>query len=166
MILLVEGPDGSGKSTTINKLLEFFDNADVFTGVPRDWPMQQDYWDSLIYNINTEKRIAIIDRCFISELVYRTIKDDKFNNISISDVLALLSKRYVKVLYCHTANSYKFAKERGETYVKDIKEATEIENMYKYLMKLFKRFNVCKIIEYDWQIDDFNELLKEIKNGN
>lgn len=166
MILLIEGPDGTGKSTLIRKLLERLNNARQFTGVPSDWPMQKEYWDSFMYNVNDEQTIAIIDRCFISELVYRSIKNDKPCNISASEALELLNKSYVKIIYCHTDNAYEFAKLRGEDYVKTSEEANEIENMYKYLMLLFKKFNVAKIIEFDWQKDDLKTLINEIKNGN
>ena len=166
MVLLIEGADGTGKSTLIKNLVEQLDNARQFACVPRGWPMQKDYWDSLMYNINSERNIAIIDRCFISELVYRSIKNDKLRNISLSDVLELLNKSYVKIIYCHTDDAYKFAKLRGEDYIKTLEEASEIENMYKYLMLLFKNFSNAKIIEFDWQKDELKTLIKEIKNGN
>lgn len=163
MIILVEGPDGSGKSTLIKNLLEQLNNAKQFACVPRDWPIQKDSWNLLMYNISNEQNIAIIDRCFISELVYRCIKNDELCNISLIDALELLNKPHVKTIYCHTNNAYTFAKLRGENYVKTVEEASEIENMYKYLMLLFKRFTAAKIIEFDWQKDDLQTLIKEIK---
>jgi hypothetical protein len=141
-------------------------NTKQVTCVPRDWPMQKDYWDSLMYNINNARKVAIIDRCFVSELVYRCIKNDKHRNISLKDALELLDKPYIKIIYCHTDNAYEFAKLRGEDYIETSEEAAEIENLYKYLMLLFKKFNVAKIIEFDWQKDDLKTLINEIRNGN
>jgi thymidylate kinase len=163
MILLVEGPDGTGKSTLIDELVKNH-NFVKQTGVPRDWFEQYENWRDFYAHCFTYFKDIVVDRCFISELVYRIVKKDYEPNITLYAVIALLEQSNIKVIYCNTDNAYEFAKSRGESYVTSQDEFNEISTRYKHLFELLETFTEAKIYRYDWQFETVNDLVNKLKN--
>lgn len=160
MIILVEGPDGTGKSTLIKDLVENH-NFIKQTGVPRDWFEQYMNWRDFYEHCFMKD--VVVDRCFISELVYRIVKKDYKPNITLSQVTLLLEQANVKIIYCNTDNAYEFAKSRGESYVTSQNEFDEICVRYEHLFELLETFTGSKIYRYDWQRETAADLVTRLK---
>lgn len=161
MLVIVEGPDGSGKSTLIKQLCEKY-NFEELKGIPREYPDQASFWAKLMQSCTCCKsRTYIVDRCFISELVYRCVKQDLYPNIELNRVCELLWTYRPIYVFCMTKNSYKYATERGEDYV-DEKEHARIVEYYDMLYHLFDKFTHTRMVKYDFTKDTVDSLREEL----
>ena len=71
--IIVEGPDGAGKTTLINKLLKVHSSTEyIHFGVPEDYTLQFDMYRLAIAK-NYSKDIVIFDRSWYSDQVYAPI---------------------------------------------------------------------------------------------
>lgn len=167
MIVLVEGPDGAGKTTLINDLVNYSKYKTIkcisTTGVPRDWPDQYRLWYELFTSMNTivKDRIYLIDRCFLSEIIYRTVMSDKKPNIRLSDLTKLLEKADA-IIYCNHDKAYDFAKKRGETYVTNETMHKQISHGYDIMMKVIDNFTNVEIINYDLTYKSIVDVYEEL----
>ena len=82
MLIVIEGPDGSGKTTLLKQL----NNKGIITlpAIPREHHLQYEMFK--MYAINSVDKIYCIDRCFITEWIYRCVKNDNIPNITLEDI--------------------------------------------------------------------------------
>lgn len=158
MIILLEGVDGSGKTTLYRELQKEF-NYNFIKGLPRDDNGHYLWWKKKIES----PYIYFIDRGFISEWVYRPIKDDAEPNISLEEIGNLCSRNLL-VLWCNNKNGYKNILERGDDYINNKKEYDMIVNRYIQVITTINWFTNSCIYEYDYEKDSLEELLKYIKD--
>lgn len=164
MLILVEGADGTGKSTLINQLkhiekMLFISGKDV----PRDFPGQSDIWHWESMNALTNKSKVLFDRSYLSELVYRSVLKDKKPTISLQDIIHLL--QYVgTIIYCKTNNSFDLAQKRGEDYITSERVHNKIVKMYDNVIDIIKTFNLCNVIEYDFSKENVEDVINKINN--
>ena len=157
MIVFVEGVDGSGKSTLINQLSEYFTTVRV----PKNQKDQLRIWLNLIDMSKTYD--IITDRCPISDYVYR-MADGGNSEFTMMELLSIIHAG--TVIWCKSSDSFEDSIKRGEDYVKTRLFHNTVSDCYNYLMKILKQEGV-KVIEYCWQFHDFNDLLKEVRlNGS
>lgn len=137
MIIIIEGPDGSGKTTLANYLSKT-------TGYPikhRSKPntpeekaaMMQSYIDDIRSNDN-----IIWDRCFYSEMVYGPVMRDQ-SYISLEQMWQLekeLLDQGVLVIYCtdDTLTLWERCTARGETYITSVEQMAALKDKYDLLM--------------------------------
>ena len=144
MIVIVEGADGSGKSTLVEQLQKI--GFEYITAIPRNYPFQYEMYKTMFKAFSFNGDDAVFDRGFISELVYRCVKNDADSNITLEDVGNLLNEYEITVVYCSTENSYNFAKSRGEDYVKTQDEHAELCKTYDVIMKLINNDMYCLLM--------------------
>ena len=157
MIILLEGPDGAGKSTLYERLQHDFD-GEFIKGIWYTRANQYDWWKAHM----TSDTVYFIDRGFISELVYRPIKRDRKANISLREIGSLCTDDLF-VVYCTNKNAYDKMLERGDNYITSSAEHESITVRYTEVMNTIEMFTNSQIFNYDYEYTDYNTLLNAIK---
>ncbi len=153
MLILLEGADGSGKTTLCKQLKEFGFNVEPT--VSRSETNQYEQWIKLI-----NKGDAIIDRSFITDLVYRSVDDEKAGNITLEQMCYLL--KYCKIILCDTDSAFEDSMKRGENNITDKETATKIKDAYKLILTMLGKFTKAEVFTYNWKKQKFNEVIKFI----
>lgn len=161
MLIILEGPDGSGKSTLCKSLCENLNFKNVVPPI-RTIGNQYNIWYNLIYGLCISDEYYVMDRCFLSELIYRSIKKDFSANISFTDISELLklfgSNSRLHLVFCENNNAYNFAMNRGEDYVTNKGQHQDITNAYKFLKNVLTVFTTISIITYDFEKDNVDKI--------
>lgn len=157
MLILVEGADGSGKTTLVNQLSEYFTTTRVSRNLNKD-DLCNFYW-SLGYLDN-----IVLDRSFITDVVYRLALDDGIgtDGLSMEEISDIL--RNCIVVYCKTVTQFDDAKARGEDNITDLKTAQTISRYYDAVMKFINTRTSTHVIKYDWHLDRPDDLVSTIKD--
>ena len=151
MIIYLEGPDGSGKSTLSDALTDEL--------ITRDMPVMQikdgkcgvdthpkspfrntpDQLISALAQLAYSDMIYVLDRGPISDVIYRHFDDYKpvLNEGQVVDLLSLL-KDNVKVIFCDNDIAEQKMLERGDDNPIAIEKHKEITNCYRNFMKSIK----------------------------
>lgn len=122
MIIIIEGPDGSGKTTLAEKLSRQTGFPVIHRTQPKSDEEKAKMMDSYLEVIKNGKN-AIFDRCWYSEMAYGPIMRDA-SVISYPDMYRLeeqLAKRGALIIYC-TDNPFvlwRRCTKRGEDYITD-----------------------------------------------
>jgi thymidylate kinase len=138
MIFIVEGIDGTGKTTLANRLAESFAMTIKHRSNPKNEEERQAMYQSYKDDINAHHNV-IWDRAFYSEMVYGPIKRDQ-SYISIEQMHEYEEMLYrvgALIIYCtcdpHLA--YAVAMKRGEQYIKSESEFMLLHQAYEDLMR-------------------------------
>lgn len=166
MLIIVEGPDGSGKTTLVNKIVEK-KLAKKIHGTHRNMPNQYILWWTLIDECKDVKNTNyIIDRCFISDWAYRVAVGDDEPYMTLKEMTDLLKFSNVLYIFCDNENSYSLSQSRGEDYINDKSVHDKLRNVYIFIRETIRRF--CKeatCITYDFDKHNFDDLCKLLKGG-
>lgn len=153
-IIVVEGPDASGKSTLLNQLMEKYRNHIYIHNAVCD--------DIKLLHTNTIKlavaasktHYVFIDRLHWSEEVYGTLfrEGPSYNILKFENEVINKIPNLVKI-FCHV---------KKETCCKKHDERLEKE-MYKSNERVWEMYNTIiphfgfeNWIQYNWETDDFN----------
>lgn len=153
MLILIEGADGSGKSTLVDKL----STIGYQTICIRD--RTDDVYIKYLEQITLSEhgRCPIIcDRSFITDWVYRLIDGGK-PNTSIFCMTQLL--QHCKIIYCETETAYDDARMRGEDNIINRYHHEQLCKQYKSILRQLTLFEKTPIIYYDWQNDDIQKVI-------
>ena len=156
MRIIVEGPDGAGKTTLVKELAAHF-NCDILTMTEFGSKKMTDYEQKAKLNN------IISDRCFLSELVYASVADRKH---------VLSPHEYETLIRMYQNKGWKFIildasveclldrlnKRGGEDQWK-IDKITNLKTIYLMLAKFYD----LKII--DSENLDVNDLIKDLEEG-
>lgn len=120
MIIILEGPDGSGKTTLANQLSRQTGYPIVHRVKPETEEEKQQMLDEYVKAIRTNKNI-IFDRCWYSEMAYGPVMRDK-TYISYPGMYELerrLSRVGALLIYCTGSKTMLWdrCKQRGEEYI-------------------------------------------------
>lgn len=156
MLILVEGADGSGKTTLVNQLNEYFPTLRI----NRNHDNVPDFYDNLI----DMQEDVVLDRSFITDVVYRLALDDGIETDGINMFYMDFILRNSIVIYCKTVTQFDDAKSRGEDNITDLKIAQKISRYYDAVMKFINTRTSTHVIKYDWHFDTVEELVSTIKD--
>ncbi len=143
MIIIVDGPDGSGKSTLIEKLLMSHPGSHkVHFGTPADDAAAYAYWEVYAQAIKEAgtASVVIFDRSWLSDMVYGPVMRGRQEMTALhAEMLEgmVVSHGGGLVIYCTapTRTLWMRCNSRGETYIKSIEQLDEIASLYIPVMK-------------------------------
>lgn len=156
MLILVEGADGSGKTTLVNQLSEYFPTMRINRG--------NDHIKEFYDNLTCMNEDIVLDRCFITDVVYRLALDDGIGTDGINMFYMDCILRDSIVIYCKTVTQYDDAMYRGEDNITDLKTAQTISRHYDAVMKFINTRTSTHVIKYDWHLDTPEDLVSTIKD--
>ena len=162
MLVIVEGPDGSGKTTVINELCKHYNFKKVF-GIHKDSPLQHKLWKEILRAHSNGDVYYIMDRCFLSDWVYRMVMNDGEPYMTLSNIVSLLEITDVTYVFCNTKNAYNNAINRGEDYVTDEQTHERVTNSYNFVYDTLKKFTNARCLKYDYTKDNYAILHKRIR---
>lgn len=158
MLVIIEGADGTGKTTLIEKLRS---KGYVSVCIPKNTSCIYGVYKQLIYNSNAVD--FAIDRSFITDIVYRLVLGGQ-PSFGLNEITDLLSEN-MKIIYCTNDNSFNYAKKRGENLICKRETHNKICKVYEYVMKCISIFANKKILKYDFEKTNFEDVLKFIKQA-
>ena len=122
MIIIIEGPDGSGKTTLANQLSKQTGYKIIHRTQPKTEEEKAIMMDEYLQTIRAGKNM-IFDRCWYSEMVYGPVMRDTsvISYPQMYDLERRLIKAGALIIYCTGAKSTLWARcqERGEDYIVD-----------------------------------------------
>ena len=150
MIIFIEGADGTGKTTLINKLANLGYTIETCPPRMESKTAEKQAWRKFLYNFG--RRLVICDRGPISEMVYRLVKNEVNTYIDeqlLTDLLAV----EIAFIYCYTDNAFELAKARGEDNITDKPTHNRVEQLYSDIFTFIRRFTNIPVFPYNWQIN-------------
>lgn len=149
MILILEGPDGSGKTTLATRL-------HATTGYPiyhRSKPENDEDKANMMEQLKADFKVyknVIVDRCWYSEIVYGNIMRDGsvIDYPEMYDLERLALSKGALLIYCtgDPAAMYKRATARGEDYITSFADYMQICRSYDRLM--FDMLHLLPVVRY------------------
>jgi thymidylate kinase len=174
MIIYLEGPDGSGKSTLVDSIvdvlegsnIQYMNNAKILVST---YPKDPDRLNEKQLFVNLKKMansntVYILDRCFISDCVYRVF--DNYKPVTTLHKCIEFLQKYnnrVYTIYCRTANAEEYMLKRGDDNPIAIQKHKEITRVYDLVMSLISSAIKYNYFKYDFtKKRSINELLGAI----
>ena len=154
MLILVEGADGSGKTTLVNELNKYWPALRINKG--------QGHLAALYDSLTSMCQDIVLDRSFITDVVYRLALDDtETDGLSLTYINSILNDSVV--IYCKTKTQYDDAMNRGEDNVTDLATSIKISKYYDAVMSFINIRTITPVITYDWHKDTVQEIVDSIK---
>lgn len=151
MIIIIEGPDGSGKTTLANLLSKQTGYPVIHRSQPKSEEEKAQMMQSYV-DVIKSGRNAIFDRCWYSEMVYGPIMRDA-SVISYKEMYELermLAKKGALIIHCtdDPVILWRRATQRGEEYVKDYGIHSDV---CKGFEDLFSIPHLVPIVRYGYE---------------
>ena len=151
MILIIEGPDGSGKTTLANQLSKQTGYPVIHRVQPKNDEDKQRMLDEYMDILQSGKN-AIFDRSWYSEMVYGPIMRDTsvITYPHMYTLETLLAKRGGMIIYCtdKPETLWRRATRRGEDYITEYGTFVDICEAFDELMSVPHKIPVVK---YDYK---------------
>lgn len=154
-VIVVEGPDGAGKSTVIDNLRLSSDR--YYVSMRRSGPPKT--LDEIVHIVRWIEKLTgptplIIDRHpFISESIYGDVLRGHSllsNYYSVEDYQQHFKSFVDRVIYCRPPTSVILQKMHANPQLKGVTEKIEeITARYDQIMRLVRHWGV-RVVEYDW----------------
>jgi thymidylate kinase len=151
MILIIEGPDGSGKTTLANKLSKQTGYPVIHRVQPKTEEDKKRMMEEYLHILQSGKN-AIFDRCWYSEMAYGPIMRDE-SVITYPQMYALedqLAKRGGLIIYCTDKPDvlWRCATKRGEDYITDYSTFVAICEAFDEIMNVPHK---VPVVRYGYQ---------------
>lgn len=155
MIIIVDGPDGAGKTTLCEKLLKAFPGSRIqHFGAPETPEQANNYYEVYARAITAahSDEVVIFDRSWFSDMVYGPVMRNKLEMTAVhADMLSAMVVAHGggMVVYCTAPDKVLWSrcKKRGETYIKDYQTLQRISDAYERTMK--DKVAYLPVIRYD-----------------
>lgn len=157
MIILVEGNEGTGKTTLINEIIK--KKPFVYVKYTKEIPNTDELYNTLL---RCDDNI-IFDRSFITDMVYRCW-DGKKPQTTLDMIGFLLShKDRFKIIFCHNDNSFKNAKLRGEDFITTQEIHDIIETHFKVIQRLIELYTEVPCYSYDYDYNSVEDVIEFLR---
>lgn len=139
MLLILEGPDGSGKTSLANKLSKQTGYNILHFSKP-ETEEEKDRMYEMYEELIVCNRYAILDRSWYSEMVYGAVMRDS-SYISFDEMYQLeqiLADIGALIIYCTGPREvlWRRCTKRGEDYITSMNKFNQIYDKYEELMSL------------------------------
>ena len=158
MIVIVEGVDGSGKSTLCKKLVDLGYDQSIITGGPTEYKRYKNLAD------NYKRSVVIMDRSFITDMVYRSLDLNERRGMDLYEMVNIL-KTDVKIIHCKSETSYEDSMLRGEDNITSRQRSDIIKNTYDIIISMLKVFTKVEVMNYNWRTNNIGKVIEFIKGG-
>lgn len=151
MIIVIEGPDGSGKTTLANKIAQQTKYPIIHMTQPKSEEERDNMFADYANIIRTHKNL-ILDRCWYSEMVYGPIKRDR-SAISYPNMFSLeemLAKQGAMIIYATGPKSVLWQRccKRGEDYITSRETFNSICDEFDKLMSVP---HIVPVVRYEYK---------------
>lgn len=137
MIVIIEGADGTGKTTLANKLAKDLKCEVVHRTHVTDTPKSQlvDIYKELI--LEYSDKTVVLDRAWYSEMCYGPIFRGKshISQEAMLELEALVKATGGLIIYCSAPNSFELSQTRGEDYVTSKTQHDAVCELYENVFK-------------------------------
>lgn len=157
MLIIVEGPDGSGKSTLCEQLKD--NGYDILRRVKSDKNFA--YFE--FKELQNSNQVYVIDRAILTPWAYRLLDGGDLNPDDFRFLEAILLLNNSPIIYCNCPNSFEYSMRRGEDNITDKKVSKDLRTIYDFIIKTLKLYNVSTIFEYDFEKQSVEDVIKFIK---
>lgn len=160
-MIILEGPDGTGKTTLAEALAKKLNGLVIHAGFDRKWDIRQ-FHSAIItsaYFIENAGCPVIIDRWAVSEAVYgRVFRGGEAYNTQALVKDAALSYDPI-FIYCRNDNVVENHKKNAAAREEMFEDMTEVAKLYD---ELLKSGNYGRWIVYDYTKRDMNKFVEMI----
>lgn len=161
MIVIIEGPDGTGKTTLAKQLTErgmIYHYRQRYNNYTTDEMTQMMYDD----------KIHILDRSFLTTWVYRVTQNEPLDecDFSFEQTIDYMKSGKLKIVYCNYPYGFDAAIERGEDIITSYDIWNKLKRGYDFVANTIELFNLCPIYWYLWTMDTIDNVIKFIKEEN
>ena len=166
MIIYLEGPDGSGKSTLVNKLHKYldkfneFDKLIVCSGAEQMIPThpkkenrvtEKQLYQVLKRYVLDDEALFIIDRGPISDFLYRVF--DNYSSVTTINKFINFVKQYnnkFMTIYCRTNVAEEKMNTRGDESEIALSRHKEITKVYDIFMSMYTNIVNYNCLTYNF----------------
>lgn len=159
MIVIIEGADGTGKTTLLRELQKY---GIVGVSTPRNVPDLELFYFELFETFSHGPNVIAMDRSFISDLVYRLEDEQPRGAVNLHQMCDMLRKNS-KIIHCVNDNCYVNSMLRGETNITTKERSEFICKTYSIVLEIFNKFHDIPVFEYDYEKDLLKDVLNFIK---
>lgn len=160
MLIIVEGPDGSGKTTLCDSLKNA--GYTVFRRIKSD----KNFTYTEFKELQRSRKLYLLDRAILTPWAYRLLDGKRLNSDDFSFIEAIALLRDSPVIYCNTDKSYEYSMRRGEDNITSEIAAKELRQIYEYIVKTLLLYNVTTVFKYDFEkqsVEDVINFIKEVQ---
>ena len=165
MLILIEGVDGSGKTTLCKQLVDKCKAEQI--SIDGASSSAFDLYRSYVLHVIRYKTMIVMDRSFVTDLVYRLFDDKPRETIDLAR-MCYLFRGPVAIVLCETDTAYEDAMKRGEDNIVDKQRSDEIKKTYEIITSMFIKFSDVPVYKYNWKkqnVDDVINFIKEVNNA-
>jgi thymidylate kinase len=151
MIIIIEGPDGSGKTTLAKTLSEKTGWPIIHRSAPKS-EEEKKAMKVMYHSLIAENTNAILDRCWYSEMAYGpTMRDESV--ISYPEMYELekcILANGALLIYCTSDKQtlWKRCQQRGEDYVMHLADFVDICEAYDEIMSVP---HLIPVVKYEYK---------------
>ena len=160
MIVIIEGVDGSGKSTLVKQLA---DEGFQVTSIESNKEGSKEYIEWATLNMYPDDTFVVTDRSFLTDLVYRIHDGKERKGMDLYDMSLVLDEN-VKVVFCETGTEFDDAMARGEDNITSRAASKDISSIYRMVREMIRLFTKSPVFIYNWRnmtVSDVIEFIYE-----
>lgn len=154
MLVIIEGVDGSGKTTLFNQLSATYDKVTQPANTFADLVT--------IFNSCPKSHVKVCDRSFLTDVVYRANDKKKpFSEISIGNALVWADE--IAIVLCDNDSSFYDAMRRGEDNIVNKQHSDALRKTYRDACHILNLYEGIPICYYDWHVQTYQDVIDFIE---